>query len=60
MCIGYMLNSSVMSSELFMISSEMLVRSDPLFKTMEAINSPENKELVLLTNIFILYSKMAT
>jgi len=49
-----------MSSEPFMISLEMLVLSDPLFKTMGAINIPENKELVLLTNIFIFYSKMVT
>jgi hypothetical protein len=55
-----LLNSSVMSSELFKISLEMLVPSDPLFKTMGAINISENKELVLLTNIFIFYSKMAT
>ena len=43
-----------------MIRSEMLVRSDPLFKTMEAINIQEDKELVLLTKFFIFYSKMAT
>jgi len=54
------LNSSVMSSELFVINSEMFLRSDALFKTIEAINIPENKELVLLTNIFIFYSTMAT
>ena len=42
-----------MSRELFVISSEMLVRSDALFKTIGATNIPENKERVLLTNIFI-------
>jgi len=42
------------------INSEMFLRSDALFKTIEAINIPENKELVLLTNIFIFYSTMAT
>ena len=36
-----------------MIISEMLVPSDPSFKIMGAINIPENKKLVLLTNIFI-------
>jgi hypothetical protein len=43
-----------------MISSEMLIRSDPLLKTVVAINIPGKKELVLLTNIFIFYNKMAT
>jgi hypothetical protein len=43
-----------------MVRSEMLVRSDPLLKSTGAINIPENKELVWLTNIFIYYSKMAT
>ena len=43
-----------------MIRSEMFVRSDPLFKTTGAINIPEKKELVLLINIFIFYSKMVT